>query len=74
MDYKKLEEENNYLRAKIEYLKTYKKNYFQTKSKIKTRHCNYCDKEIKYNSFSNHEKSKKHLLKNMSDKLFIDEV
>jgi phage-related tail protein len=61
MDYKKLEEENKMLRAKLDDMKEYKKTYFQTVHKHKTYYCKCCDKEIKYNSMWYHNSSKKHL-------------
>ena len=61
MDYKELEEENKILRAKLDYMKEYKKTYFCNKQKYKTYYCNCCDKEIKYNSMWYHNSSKKHL-------------
>lgn len=61
MDYKKLEEENKMLRAKLDNIKEYKKTYFQTIHKHKTSYCKCCDKEIKHNSMWYHNNSKKHL-------------
>jgi hypothetical protein len=61
MDYQKLEEENKMLRAKLEYIKDYKKSYFQKVHKHKTFYCKCCDKQIKYNSMWYHNHSKKHL-------------
>lgn len=61
---KKLEDENNMLKNKCILIKIYKANYFQTKSKEKNKFCNCCNKNIKYNSYSNHLKSKKHFINN----------
>ena len=63
MDYKELEEENKMLKAKLDYMKEYKKTYFTNKQKFKTYYCKCCDKEIKYNSMWYHNSSKKHLEK-----------
>ncbi len=76
MDYKQLEEENKMLRAKLDYLKEYKQNYFKNVHKHKTYYCKCCDKTIKYNSIWYHNNSKKHLdnlkLKDLEDVLHID--
>lgn len=41
--------------------KIYNQNYFQQNSKLRVKHCQICNKDVKYNSFLNHLKSKKHL-------------
>jgi hypothetical protein len=41
--------------------KEYDKTYFQNKTKLKTKYCPYCDKNVKSGSFSNHLHSIKHL-------------
>jgi hypothetical protein len=66
MDYKQLEEENKKLKEQIEYIKTYKKNYFQDIQKHKFRFCSLCNKDVRYSSYSNHIKSTKHI-KNKND-------
>jgi len=38
----------------------YEKNYYTNVTKQKTKHCEICEHDIKYNSFVNHLKSKKH--------------
>ena len=38
----------------------YEKDYFQKFTKNRTRRCEVCNADIKYNSFINHCKSKKH--------------
>ena len=37
-------------------------NYFCINQKNKFKHCDICNLHIKYNSYSNHLKSKKHLI------------
>jgi hypothetical protein len=62
------------LEKKIEFIKTkgkpkkieinkqeYTKDYFDKVTKHRKRMCEVCCKEIKYNSFSNHLNSKKHI-------------
>ncbi len=50
--------------------KEYKKNYFQNIQKDKTIKCDLCNDLIKYGSYSNHLKSKKH--KNNLNKKYIE--
>ena len=45
---------------KTENKSEYEKVYFQKFTKNRTRRCEVCNADIKYNSFINHCKSKKH--------------
>ena len=45
---------------KTENKSEYEKVYFQKLTKNRTRRCEVCNADIKYNSFINHCKSKKH--------------
>ena len=45
---------------KTENKSEYEKVYFQNFTKNRTRRCEVCSADIKYNSFINHCKSKKH--------------
>jgi hypothetical protein len=45
---------------KPEYIGTSKQKYYQEKIKEKTVYCGICDCTVKYNSYSNHIKSKLH--------------
>ena len=45
---------------KTENKSEYEKDYFQKFTKNRTRRCEVCSADIKYNSFINHCKSKKH--------------
>ena len=40
--------------------KKYEAEYFKNITKHRIRYCDTCKKEIKYNSFTNHNKSKSH--------------
>jgi len=64
---KELEETIKELIIKQEYIKHVKHEYFKNVQKNKIHHCETCNKDIKYNSLCNHNKSKKHLenLKNI---------
>ena len=48
---------------RFENFKIYQKNYFQAKLRNKYSHCNCCNTDVLYHSYSNHLKSKKHLEK-----------
>ena len=54
-----LEIYNDQLKQKTD-KKEYVKSYFQTVTKLKTRHCDVCNCNYKTGSFSNHLKSKIH--------------
>lgn len=58
-----LEENIKDLILKQEYIKHVKHEYFKNVQKNKIYHCQVCQTDIKYNSLSNHNKSKKHLEK-----------
>ncbi len=45
---------------KVQNKSDYEKDYFQKFTKNRTRRCEVCSADIKYNSFINHCKSKKH--------------
>jgi len=62
-----LEETIRELKNKQENIKQVKHEYFKNVQKNKNFHCETCNKDIKYNSLCNHNKSKKHLenLKNI---------
>lgn len=60
---KTLEEKIKILEEKNEESKNYKKQYFQNNTKHKFRYCDKCEKDILFNSYFNHLKSKKHLEK-----------
>ncbi len=45
---------------KVQNKSEYEKDYFQKFTKNRTRRCEVCNADIKYNSFINHCKSKKH--------------
>jgi hypothetical protein len=45
---------------KVQNKSEYEKVYFQNFTKNRTRRCEVCNADIKYNSFINHCKSKKH--------------
>ena len=73
------EEYKNFLEFKnkkelrtIEEKNYYDRNYFQTVIKFKVKKCDCCNEPVKYNSYCNHLKSKKHLENLEKIKLSID--